>query len=230
MTEHEPPPLPTYQPYPTVPPPVSPPVSLPDGGGEVLFRSLGETPPPRRTGRVVVALVVGAALVAGAIAVPVSLLADEPPPDLSEVVVVEDLRTDHLDDDISYPTTPPIGGPHADVWLDCGAYDVPVRNENAVHDLEHGSVWITYRSGLSDDDVEVLADLLPQNGILSPYDDLPAPVVVTVWGRQLRLDGADDERLPLFIDEYAGGVTAPEPGVTCAGGIPDPTGGTGSVV
>ena len=33
---------------------------------------------------------------------------------------------------------------HDPVWLDCGAYDAPVRDENAVHDLEHGSVWITY--------------------------------------------------------------------------------------
>lgn len=228
MTEPEPPPA--YQPYPTTPPPPGPPPVPEAGEGEILVRSLGETPRPRRTGRVVVALVAGVALIASAVALPVALLADEPPPDLSEVVVVEDLRADHLRGDIPYPHTPPIGGPHADVWLDCGVYDVPVRDENAVHDLEHGTVWITYRPGLSDDDVERLADLLPQNGILSPYADLPAPVVVTVWGRQLRLDGADDERLPMFIEEYAGGVTAPEKGVTCAGGTRNPTGGTGSVV
>lgn len=236
MTEPELPPA--YQPYPTTPPPPGPPGPPPAGPppglvsdeGEILFRSLGETPPPRRTGRVIVALVAGVALIAGAVAVPVALLADEPPPDLSAVVVVEDLRADHLRGDIPYPHTPPIGGPHADVWLDCGVYDVPVRDENAVHDLEHGTVWITYRPGLSSEGVEALADLLPQNGILSPYGDLPAPVVVTVWGRQLRLDGADDERLPMFIEEYAGGVTAPEKGVSCAGGIRNPTGGTGSVV
>ena len=62
------------------------------------------------------------------------------------------------------------------------------------------------------------------NGILSPYEDLPSPVVVTVWGVQLQLDGADDERLGLFLEEYGDGHTAPEFGVTCRGGTPDPGG------
>ena len=35
---------------------------------------------------------------------------------------------------------PPAGGPHDPAWLDCGVYDEPVRDENAVHDLEHGTV------------------------------------------------------------------------------------------
>ncbi|SDD00242.1 DUF3105 domain-containing protein [Nocardioides lianchengensis] len=226
MSHDGPPPPPPYQPFPTAPPPPAPP-------GEVFLQSLGETPPPRRTGRLIVALVAAVALVVGAVALPVALLADDPergPVNLDEVVVAEDLRTDHVTGDQSYPTTPPMGGPHDEVWLDCGVYDVPVRDENVVHDLEHGTVWITYRPGLSDDDVAALTEVLPQNGILSPYDDLPAPVVVTVWGRQLHLDGADDDRLALFLEEYGGGVTAPEQGVTCAGGTPNPTGGTGSSV
>ena len=39
-------------------------------------------------------------------------------------------------------------------------------------------------------DVEVLAAVLPDNGIMSPREDLPSPVVVTVWGAQLALDDA----------------------------------------
>ena len=31
----------------------------------------------------------------------------------------------------------------------------------------------------------------------------------------------------LFLDEFAGGVTAPEPSMSCAGGSADPTGGGG---
>lgn len=216
------PPPPPYQPYPTGPPPSAAP-------GEISVLSLGETPPRRGRAPVVVALLIALALVAVAVAVPLSLLADEPV-DLSEVVVAEDLSTAHVPGDEAYPTTPPIGGPHDEVWLDCGVYDEPVRDENAVHDLEHGTVWITYEPGLSDGDVERLADALPANGILSPYDGLPAPVVVTVWGRQLRLDGADDERLELFVREYGGGATAPEPNASCAGGTSDPTGGRGTVV
>ena len=118
---------------------------------------------------------------------------------------------------------------HDPVWLDCGAYDAPVRDENAVHDLEHGSVWITYRPGLDAAAVDTLTQALPQNGILSPYDGLPAPVVVTVWGRQLRLTGADDPRLPLFIARYGDGHSAPEPFASCAGGVRE-TGSGGTEV
>ena len=77
---------------------------------------------------------------------------------------------------VDYDESPPVGGAHYPTWLDCGVYDEPVPDENAVHDLEHGTVWFTYDpTGLDDDEVAALADLLPQNGILSPYDGLPRP-------------------------------------------------------
>ncbi|MDN4175289.1 DUF3105 domain-containing protein [Nocardioides sp. SOB77] len=147
---------------------------------------------------------------------------------LEEVVVVGDLSTEHTSGDVTYPQTPPIGGPHDARWLDCGVYDEPVREENAVHDLEHGTVWITYDPDLAAEDVASLAERLPDNGILSPYPGLPAPVVVTVWGHQLRLVGADDPRLELFVESLGGGQTAPEPFASCAGGVPDPQGGDGT--
>ncbi|WP_322921881.1 DUF3105 domain-containing protein [Nocardioides renjunii] len=144
--------------------------------------------------------------------------------DLSLVETWDVTDRRHTDDDLTYPQDPPAGGAHHPVWLACGVYDEPVREENAVHDLEHGTVWITHDPGLSDDDVDALAAQLPDNGILSPREDLPSPVAVTVWGAQLRLDGADDERLGLFLEEYGDGQTAPEIGVSCRGGTPDPGG------
>lgn len=146
--------------------------------------------------------------------------------DLSLVEIWEITDRAHTTGDVTYPQDPPAGGAHAPIWLACGVYDEPVREENAVHDLEHGTVWITHDPGLSAADVEVLADQLPDNGIMSPREGLPSPVVVTVWGAQLRLDGADDERLGLFLEEYGDGHTAPEFGVSCQGGTPDPQGAT----
>jgi hypothetical protein len=144
----------------------------------------------------------------------------------SDVVVVDDLSTEHRDDvDIEYDQVPPLGGPHDPEWLACGVYDEPLRDENAVHDLEHGTVWITYRPDIADEDLATLTDVVPDDAILSPYPDLPAPVVVTVWGVQLRLDAADDPQLAEFLDEYGDGHTSPEPFVTCEGGLTDPQGG-----
>ena len=145
--------------------------------------------------------------------------------DLSLVETWEITNRAHTTEDVAYPQDPPAGGAHAPIWLECGVYDEPVREENAVHDLEHGSVWITHDPELGADDVEALAAQLPDNGIMSPREDLPSPVVVTVWGAQLRLDGADDQRLRLFLEEYGDGHMAPEFGVSCRGGTPDPQGG-----
>jgi hypothetical protein len=130
---------------------------------------------------------------------------------------------DHTGDPVKYAQTPPAGGPHDPTWDKCGmAYDAPPRNENAVHDLEHGTVWITYRPGLDAADVQSLQTQLEglKSGkwMLSPYPGLPAPVVVTVWNAQLDLTGANDSRLPVFIQEYGDEHTAPEPLSTCGGG------------
>lgn len=144
--------------------------------------------------------------------------------DLSLVETWDIVDRSHTTDDVTYPQDPPAGGAHDPEWLACGVYDEPVRDENAVHDLEHGTVWITHDPDLSADDVDALATQLPDNGIMSPREGLPAPVVVTVWGAQLQLDGADDKRLGLFLEEYADAHTAPEFGVTCRGGTAEPGG------
>jgi hypothetical protein len=154
-------------------------------------------------------------------------------PSLDAVRVYEDLRTDHVTDDqgVEYDPVPPPGGPHADVWLACGVYDEPVRDENAVHALEHGTVWLTYDPDeLSSDDVEELAAQLPDEGILSPYPGQDAPVVVTVWGRQLDLRGPGDDRLGLFLEAYGDGHTSPEPMASCEGGEEITQGGAGTSV
>lgn len=141
---------------------------------------------------------------------------------LDAVEVFEDLPTTHTDEGVEYPTEPPVGGPHAGEWLDCGTYDEQVPAENLVHDLEHGTVVIAHDPDLGADDVARLAEQLPQNGILTPWAGLDAPVVVVVWERRLALTGADDPRLELFVAELGNGETAPEPRASCAGGIEPP--------
>lgn len=135
----------------------------------------------------------------------------------------------HVPGQVDYKQTPPAGGPHAPVWLNCGTYDREVPNENAVHSMEHGAVWITYQPDAPAGDVATLTDKLDvPYTILSPFEDLPAPVVASAWGTQLLLDGPDDPRLDAFLREYVQGPQAPEPGAACSGGTDglDPTAGT----
>jgi putative peptide zinc metalloprotease protein len=126
----------------------------------------------------------------------------------------------HLEGTVTYPQVPPVGGDHAPVWQNCGFYDVPVASENAVHSLEHGAVWITYRPNLSPEEIEALRQQANRQPyvLVSPFPDLPAPVVASAWGHQLSLDSATDPRLDQFIRAFRLGSQAPEPGEACTGG------------
>ena len=129
------------------------------------------------------------------------------------------VEADHVSEPVKYEQDPPVGGPHNPVWLNCAIYDKEVPNENAVHSLEHGAVWITYDPKLSSADVEKLSELAPVDyGVLSPYAGLKDPVVASAWGRQFRADGVDDPGLKTFVSTYTKGSQAPEPGASCAGG------------
>lgn len=136
----------------------------------------------------------------------------------------DSLSTEHRSGPISYPQTPPAGGPHSPLWQNCGIYDEPIPNEQAVHSLEHGAVWITYDPTLAATEVERLRQLAGEQShmLLSPYPDLSAPVVVSAWGVQLKLNAADDVRLPRFINEFRNHAAAPEPGAPCNNGIGEP--------
>ena len=129
-----------------------------------------------------------------------------------------------VDYEAEYEMSPPAGGNHAAAWLNCGIYDQPQQNENAVHALEHGAVWVTYDPDeVSGSDLETLRNAVPSTYmIVSPYPGLDAPVVASAWGVQVKLDGVDDERLDQFITKYWKSANAPEPGAACTGQITGP--------
>ena len=132
----------------------------------------------------------------------------------------------HVESAVKYAQNPPAGGDHNPVWLNCGVYNEPVADGNAVHDLEHGAVWITYRPDLPQDQIDELVDKVTGQTYetLSPYPGLPAPVVVTAWDTQLKLTGPDDPGLDAFISKYKQGSQTLEPGAACSGGTGTPVG------
>ncbi|PRI10294.1 DUF3105 domain-containing protein [Leucobacter massiliensis] len=132
--------------------------------------------------------------------------------------------TTPVDYEAEYGAQPPAGGDHHPVWLNCGVYEQPQPNENAVHALEHGAVWVTYDpDAVSGEELASLRDALPdQYVILSPFPGLPAPIVASAWGAQIQMDSPDDERLQQFIDRFWKSADAPEPGAACTGAIDGP--------
>ena len=133
----------------------------------------------------------------------------------------------HIEGDIDYSAQedykgeiPPAGGAHNSTPQQCEVYTKPIRTENAIHSLEHGAVWITYQPALATDQVQALDDMAAGDPyiLMSPYDGLPAPIVLTAWNHQLQLQSFDKDTVERFIRSYKNkrGIT-PELGASCAG-------------
>ena len=136
----------------------------------------------------------------------------------------ENLSNSHVAGEVDYEMSPPAGGEHSGYWQNCGIYDEPIADENAVHSLEHGAVWITYQPGLPLEEVQRLEELVGTSGhvLLSPYEGQDTAVALTAWGVQLKVDDAADPRVERFLTEYVSGPQTPEPGAPCTGGVGEP--------
>lgn len=158
------------------------------------------------------------------VALAVMLRVTSAPGEIAGIETFSNVPAGHQQGPQIYPQTPPAGGIHDPAWQNCGRYDQPIQNENAVHSLEHGAVWITYRPDLPAEAVEQLRALVRGRRfvLLSPYPDLPAPVVASAWGVQVKVDDAGDPRVGQFLVKYTLGPQAPEPGAPCTGGVGTP--------
>jgi hypothetical protein len=137
------------------------------------------------------------------------------------VTVVEYSAGVHRPGTIAYDQSPPFGGEHNETWADCmgTVYPAQIASENAVHSLEHGAVWITYRPDLPADQVDVLKKKVEgvEYMLMSPYAGLKTPVSIQSWGYQLFADSATDPRIDQFIDDLRlNSVTTPEFGASCS--------------
>lgn len=114
------------------------------------------------------------------------------------------------------PGQPPAGGPHYAAPASPGILAAPVDDGRAIHSLEHGIVWISYRADLvSAKDLEVLkavAQAHPMDGLLSPRPANASAASIVSWGRRLNLNSPVSRQA---LEEFV--VTnvnkSPEPGV-----------------
>ena len=173
----------------------------------------------------IIAVAVVVAFVAGFVALAVvdsrQQAGSAPPGEVEDVDVGQ--AGQHTDEDVDYGQTPPAGGEHNEVWQNEGFYDAPVRDENAVHTLEHGAVWITFDPDLPQDQKERIRGLVDGQAcaLASPHPDLPTPVVASAWGKRLTLESAGSPDLERFVRAYRQGPQTPEPGAACTGGTAD---------
>ncbi|MFC7309750.1 DUF3105 domain-containing protein [Streptomyces monticola] len=133
------------------------------------------------------------------------------------------LGRNHVTKPVTYPMTPPVGGDHDQVWMNCNGdvYTKPIPEKHAVHSLEHGAVWVTYNGKAADADLKQLETRVKATpySLMSPVNEQKGAIMLSAWGKQVTVDGAKDPRVASFFAKYVQGKQTPEPGAACTGGI-----------
>ncbi|MFI2377563.1 DUF3105 domain-containing protein [Streptomyces sp. NPDC018964] len=134
-----------------------------------------------------------------------------------------ELGRTHVTKSVDYPVSPPVGGDHNPVWMNCDGdvYTDEIDNTNAVHSLEHGAVWVTYNSSADEADVEALAAKVKKTPytLMSPVDGQKDPIMLSAWGHQRTVTGAEDPNVDAFFEKFVQGKQTPEPGAACTNGL-----------
>ena len=113
---------------------------------------------------------------------------------------------------------PPTSGPHASP-LSWGVYDTEVRDDQVIHNMEHGGVYVSYQPSLPKDQVEKLTQLLsepfsdqkfqPKKIVLAPRATNKSPIELSSWRRSEALASYDQNKVEDYIVRNLG--KSPEP-------------------
>lgn len=104
-----------------------------------------------------------------------------------------------------YNSNPPSSGVHWASPAKNGVYDTQLPDEQIIHDLEHGHVWISYKPDVADEVKQKLAEIVRDDDwkiILAPRDKNETMIALAAWGRVLKLDQPDYEKVRDFIRTY----------------------------
>jgi hypothetical protein len=130
---------------------------------------------------------------------------------------------------IDYATNPPSSGEHYPTWADYGVYDFALPRGYWVHNLEHGSVVVTYNCSACDSEIAAakawLAQLSPDAAcpggtprvLLVPDPQLDVAWAASSWGFTLRAECFDPEAFSEFYVSHAGQPPAPESSICTSG-------------
>ena len=144
--------------------------------------------------------------------------ANKPPEPPRPGVEQSDHGREHVDSKKYGGDQPPTSGAHANP-VSWGVYDTEIRDDEALHNLEHGGVYVSYRPDLPEDEVDKLKALLfapysdsefqPRKIIMAPRENNKAPIVLSSWLRSEKLENFDAEKIKEYVTRNTG--KSPEP-------------------
>lgn len=104
-----------------------------------------------------------------------------------------------------YNSDPPSSGPHWPSPAKNGVYDAQLPDEQLIHNLEHGHVWIVYKPDAPDEVKNKLREIVNDDDwkvVLEPRDKNETTIALVSWGRVLKLDQLDEGKVKDFIRTY----------------------------
>ncbi|KKT81310.1 MAG: hypothetical protein A3B99_03965 [Candidatus Yanofskybacteria bacterium RIFCSPHIGHO2_02_FULL_44_12b] len=107
----------------------------------------------------------------------------------------------------AYNSDPPTGGWHYDQPVQSGIYDKEFPDEQLIHNLEHGHVWISYRADLDQESIEKLADIAKDFGskiVMTLRSKNDTKIALASWEYLLKMDTVDEAATNEFIKDHRG--------------------------
>ncbi len=137
-------------------------------------------------------------------------------------VQISDQGRDHINIDTVHPaynSNPPTSGWHYEEWESKGVYKEQQPDEGLIHNLEHGYIWISYRSNASLEIVKQLENFygFGKKIIVEPRKENDKLIAIAAWNwldkfdpaSQDSLNDAELKRIGDFIEQYIN--QGPEP-------------------
>ena len=78
-------------------------------------------------------------------------------------------------------------------------------DENLIHNLEHGHIWLSYQDETDQEAIDVLTSIqrqFPRSIIVTHRPENDARIAVAAWTRILKLDEPDEEQILAFFKRY----------------------------
>jgi hypothetical protein len=131
---------------------------------------------------------------------------------------------DHIASDAPLPeynSNPPTSGPHYGQTAQSGFREDSVPDQNIIHNLEHGDIWIAYHPRVSDDVKDVLKRFAGAKVIITPREANDTDIALASWGRldtfNVENNTVPERRIKDFITRYSN--KGPEQVLGASGGI-----------
>lgn len=109
-----------------------------------------------------------------------------------------------------YNSNLPTSGPHYAQPAKWGVYQSELPDEQVVHNLEHGGIWIAYKD--IPEDTKTTLEEITKSGlkiIMTPRAKNDAPITLASWGRVQKFESFDRQAILDFI--RANTNKSPEP-------------------